>query len=732
MMKNVVLIILIVFGYISLKGQSDKNKIKNDLKNIEFYNGVFGDVNDTLQNTTIPEEWKEESFVFLDVDSYITIGSKGKKFRGINRKRVLLQDKNAVNNFSEFYFHDAETTILTILKKDGQQVDVNLTDAVKVTTQVPKIYSGRFQSSTSSKLVIPNLEVGDILDYTSIYNADYKDRIAYLEVLSSSVPILSQRLVFDVKRDFDVYRNTFNTSSKFILEQGVGHDYEGKLSEDMNRFSLEVSQLKAQEEEPLSNTYQTYPMAKLMFISKGDKAFHSGKDIGVIKDHLELEYLVRQYYESDDEETSISKDVVKYIKPNIKGQQIKETKKIVDACYYYIRDYFMMSSYAPDVVSSMVGQYGMAYESIYNGFSNAVPAKTFISAFSSLVKQFNLDFEIVGVVPNNIGGPLNAVTHDEVYFGVYVPSTKLYYWPPDRDRTHLDTPMELTGGAEGKSYKPKSKSNEISVNDVSIKPTVADDNVEDNILKISIDQNNNITVVIKTISSGTQKNNCYEMVEQFGDNLFTDFLSMYSDDYTSSRLLNYNFILDMDTNTVYKSFLEKSDINFSDNVRNWIKREDKKAVLYAFELKTSGRTFLNPIHDIEAKFKSDGFIKKLGPNLIFDIGTLIDDQIQIEIKHKTSRLSEIDLGYPRYFHYLIGIELPADYKVDNLQNLIKSKENEYASFTSSATIEDNTLFIETAKKYKQHFVAKEHWAEVVEVLDEAYEFSQEKIVLKKK
>lgn len=730
--KIAVMLLLAMSFCIKSYGQIDKKKQKQDLKNLEFYNAIIGTNDKNFDVTSAPEAWKDESFVFLGISTYITVGTKGDKYRGINRKRVLLQDKSAVEKFAEFYFQNSETTVLTVVKKNGTEINIDLKEAIKVTTDVPSYYAGRFQSSESSKLAIPNLEIGDILDYTSIYNDTYNGRISYSDVLSASEPVLYQSLIFDVRSDFDIYKNTFNTIAKFKFLKGKGHDYNGKLDDDVNRFELEVEGLEAQKDEPFSSTLDNEPLVKFMAIPSADRIFHSGKDPGLIRDNLVLDDLVRQVFKYNGESSVFFNQLVTMIKPKIAALKLKDPKKIADACYYYLRDYLMMMAYGPETAVNSVNNYGYTYEKIYHGYNNAIDENAFLSSFGTLLYKFYVDAEVVGVVSKVFGEPSDAVTHGEVYFGMYVPAAKSYYWPPERDRTTVDTPGILLSGAKGKAINILDVDKKIKAKDIEIPATSSDNNKEDNTLKVKIDADNNIVVSQKTLNTGFLKANYFGLIEQFGDDLYTDFLSMYEDEETRIKLEEYEKKLEKNKGGVYQNFLDKSDKNFSENVEKWIEEKERKVTLDSFELISSGRTSLKPAHEIEVNFKSDGIVKKIGPNLFFDIGALIGGQVQIEEKYKTNRITNIDLGKPRIFQYAFEIELPEGYRAEGIENLVKSKENTYCSFVSTAVLEGNLLKVTTAKNYKQQFAPKEAWTSINEVLDEAYKFSQEKIVLKKK
>ncbi len=137
---------------------------------VKFYNDVFND--DEFEKYKAPEKWASESAVYLGVQTYLSISDS--QYRGFNRKRILLQDQNAVDDYAEYYFQKSETVFISITKKDGKEIVVNLDDAIEVNTQVPTRYANRFQSATSYKLAIANLEIGDVIDFTSIFSSPFE------------------------------------------------------------------------------------------------------------------------------------------------------------------------------------------------------------------------------------------------------------------------------------------------------------------------------------------------------------------------------------------------------------------------------------------------------------------------------------------------------------------------------------------------------------------------------
>lgn len=136
--------------------------------------------------------------------------------------------------------------------------------------------------------------------------------------------------------------------------------------------------------------------------------------------------------------------------------------------------------------------------------------------------------------------------------------------------------------------------------------------------------------------------------------------------------------------------------------------------------------------EVEAIFTSEDFAKKLGPNIIISAGSLIESQFHIEDKDKLERKSAIDFGYHRRYEYDITIKIPDGYFVDGVDKLNKSVVNDFITFTSNAQLVGNEIKIKTLKEYKVIYAPITAWNDIVAGIDEAYKFSQEKLVLKKR
>ena len=115
------------------------------------------------------------------------------------------------------------------------------------------------------------------------------------------------------------------------------------------------------------------------------------------------------------------------------------------------------------------------------------------------------------------------------------------------------------------------------------------------------------------------------------------------------------------------------------------------------------------------------------------VGQLFGQQTHIEGK---ARKRDMDLiyDYPRSYSVTLNLNIPSGYSVaqESLQKLNNHIDNEAVRLTTKAEISDGKLVIIFQKVYKQQRVPVAKWEQVLSMLDRAYEFTSQQIILKKK
>ncbi len=153
---------------------------------------------------------------------------------------------------------------------------------------------------------------------------------------------------------------------------------------------------------------------------------------------------------------------------------------------------------------------------------------------------------------------------------------------------------------------------------------------------------------------------------------------------------------------------------------------------YTYKINATGRYGLDTYFTFTESFNAkNALLKKAGPNYIIEIGKLIGGQIDLEEKER-NRTANVYVQNARSFNHNITFNIPEGYTVAGLDKLNKSVDNETGAFISTAVIEGDQLIINTSKQYKHNFEPNSNWNKMIAFLDEANQFTNEKILLKKK
>lgn len=162
----------------SLYGQSDKkDTISEDIRFIRELENLFQGSAD-FDNNTAKEKWQNSSSVVLcQAEMFVVPKSEFLYYESIaipphvkyySRIKVKLQDKFAVQQYSEFTMNQNFSYEIQLIKSSGLQKNIDSKEAVTVTKgisgSITDYLSYVVTKNEYRKLAIPDLDTGDILD----------------------------------------------------------------------------------------------------------------------------------------------------------------------------------------------------------------------------------------------------------------------------------------------------------------------------------------------------------------------------------------------------------------------------------------------------------------------------------------------------------------------------------------------------------------------------------------
>jgi hypothetical protein len=181
-----------------------------------------------FEATAVPDKWKNESAVIIGqkteyLFSRVTAGKNVfiVRIQEYVHKRIKLQDKNSLEKFSTFFYvtmgKDGKAEY-KIIKANGKENNVNMATAIEEEQDVPAIYKPILfkMNFKKMKIAIPDLEVGDIIDYTikSSYDWDMKQEgiefTPFIFSLANTYPTMFQQYRFTMADGMKVRYRAYN------------------------------------------------------------------------------------------------------------------------------------------------------------------------------------------------------------------------------------------------------------------------------------------------------------------------------------------------------------------------------------------------------------------------------------------------------------------------------------------------------------------------------------------
>lgn len=722
-------------------------------------------IEDEFKRTDIPDKWKAESAVILAqkteyLFSRLSLNRNSAVVR-INEyvhKRIKLLDKHALEEFSTFYYvtmgKDGNANY-KVIKGNGKEVSIDMKSAIEEEKDVPAVYRPIFfkMNIKSMKMAIPDLEVGDIIDYTLQSSIDWDMKENGIEFspfifsLANSYPTLYQQYRFTMADGMKVRYRAYNGAPniKFDAKASVYGDKNSYLS----YYFMDKDRDKSVDER-WSLEYRNTPTVKfrVVLLADNDEASKGLGQATVDRSGLDIEQVYRRYAGAAAYMTPTVNALVGYTTEYIAKKKadglLKTDYDVMRETYYCLRKVFLEMYYRGPVHSDlekyMTGK--KLYKKVLAAEKKDVTSQkeekedeirinsvTFATALRVSLAAVGIQSELYVYVPRKLGTWHDAIFMEELDFICRVRNKgKYYYLEAFNNFDAFGTPYAYLENAEGYGIGYEEANQYFRA---TIPASSVNDNVERKDYQLDLAPNMDLVQAQRTsYYLGAQKNANIAQANLDRSYLGYDFDKYFNepkqkgkkkDDIVIETAAKYD---DPDKDERVK---ERKELFEKD-----LKQEFDVDQYNDFDLIKDGRYGDTAWLQFQEKFTLKKMISKAGKNYIIDIGKIIGDQIKLDANELTSRQTDIWVPYARTIDNNIVLNLPKDYTVEGLQDLNMSVDNESGSFISTAKVDGSQLIITTHKLYKKDFDKKEAWPNYVAFLEAAYKFSQAKIVLKHK
>jgi len=697
----------------------DKNEIRE----------LFWGKSDIYKNATdTPEKWKNESAVVIYKYEYYNYKNSGANvvYTSAIRKRLKLQDQAAVKEFSEFSFNDKFYSKLgysykkgsaffgvKIIKQNGKEIEIDVEKEAK-------------KLDDEKKIAITNLEIGDILDYyfysLEPFAATYKTFDPVENTLGDVYPVMDKKISLTAENDFYVNLNSYNGAPKF--KEIVGK------KKYIKEYVLEAKDIEKNDFPRWFYPFVEMPCYKFQvyFARNGGFASYKWADVFLPEEDTYLKQTVSkddifEYYK----EKYSAFGELKPVEVFLKAKKFDSDEDKIRAVYDFARHSFYTQYIEAAIIenANIFYPFGLFKDEVY--LSNQ---ERFIQYFMAFLKDNKIDYDIVLGTGRENGALEDLLIRENVKVLIRVNTkTPIYleYFDSFTDAGSFDPSLENT-----KAYILEiEKNKKIAKADFTTLPsTTADDNVAKVVSEVSLNADfSNLNVKRNSSYFGHFKKD-----EQNQKVKFYDFLDEDYTKYGTERILD-------------KVGSNKKQIQYKkefESLVNKVKDKNKEAYKKAlsdefdFEIEDPKLKVVNtgrfgdkaPLVCEEEFAIKNNLLKKAGSNYIIEIGKILTNQIEID-KKELERKNNIYMPFPRRFENQIVFEIPKGYSVSGTDKLNKKVVNETGKFTSTATIKQDKLIIDIVKQYDNYYESNNNWNKIISFLEAAYQFSQEKILLKK-
>ncbi len=708
-------IYIIVFLLISCNSATvlaQRSMSKKGMQVTKRINLAYIDSDEGFQVTEVPEKWKEESAVIIcQISSFVYSRESTRKIgvQELSRKRIKLQDKAAVEKFSEFFYINVPNSSVgfSIIKPDGKEIVADPSEAIEVTEDIPAMYRAYSRTLSYRKLAIPSLEVGDIIDYAYVYENIRRPGMAevfdpVIMTLPRNYPVVKQIVEFDVDRGFFLNFNSFNGAPDLEEVPLTDAQKASKRYDNVKKYSFVDEMQEKEKDEEWHFPFRSLPSIKFQVYylesaaQKYNWIFYLGeqgephkevstKDINR-KTSKHYQYTEPVYF------TLIHKYLKKY------HRNEKDRRKLVELTYYYFRH--------------LVTTYGIPYG------GKEVNDLVFAKTMERVLDKHHIETEVNVCVPRTLG------TLEEVLFPAEI-SAFVIVKIKERDYMVLhnfdkfsnlgDTPYYLEGVVGAKS-------SEALENGYGLPVTTYEQNKTHSHTTIDFNETMDELKVNRSLALKGH-NRVYEWSYLVLDSEYLPAeLQRHPLVFTSPSMKRPK-LAEMHEEEA-ESRLEYLEANANRELKVELASYD------SFELQNDGRYHDNPVLKYNESFTLTDLLQKAGGNYIVEIGRFIGSQVEIT-EEIEERQYDIYMLFARSFLNEIELMIPEGYTVEGIEALNMEVDNDTGSFKSAAKIEGNKLLIETQKVYKNNYEPKGNWSKMIDFLEAAYQFSQQKVVLKK-
>jgi hypothetical protein len=679
-----------------------------------------------------PAKWNDESAVVIGYKRSILFDKKSSGgffsprqknvfFFEKVRFKIQLQDRSAVEAFSEIYFRYSSKEdgfLAQIIKPGGEILPVNLKEAVELESagDIPEFFKSFFDQTSGAesryyKVAIPNLEPGDILEYAAytkskldVRGSGFVEFDPQYEICSKGYPIMYNEIDIETDNKSFFKSLSLNGAPEFKKENSDDKDFFRYVFTDRDRG--------VEKDVNFVNRFLVYPVVKFQVIyanSENVKGLLIGGKgelkNGFSKDELALKAWENyasagNWYDSRNPVNMLLASCLDDLKRL--GAKEWNDQQYTRNVFYLVRNRVVFRS-------------------------NYLNDRVFAYLFANLLLRHNIKSELVISSNNTIGKLKDILFDDEIRYAVKV-GDQLYF-----NCTDHSLPGELVQSLLGnEAYiigEPDRKTHAQAVTPFTLPNAAAKDNTVSYTINSSMSADfNNVLVARTSTYTGLVKANNINNTMRLMTYMLDDYKSYEGEPPTERMKAKEQDEYDRSVKAIKEEYKKAKP----EYVKDGLEKEFQQKVKFKdFKVASDGRTEKKKNLVFTEEFELPGQVRKAGKKYLVNLTGLIGPQLQVK-KDQRERKYDINVGYARTISWVINFKIPDGYTAAGIAELNSQVENETGKFSCEAQEEAGTIVCKITKVYKAANIAKDKWKDMLAFIDAAYNSSYKYILLKPK
>ena len=706
---------------------------------------VWGDNSPEFAVKDIPANLQKESAVIIASSLNVDQTSNGKikmsLFMPLSgtktskvtvfHERVKINDKAALQAFSTVEYQktlnnsqsvlymknvDKKDTYIgaKIIKADGSEVIVN-TDEEVLTKNDTKDKQG--------KLAIPNLQVGDILDYyvskievTDQFNLSVNSGFAeginnnYVWVLAGEYPTLSYSINLHYNSKINVSYISANNAPDLKLTTADNGD---------KVYSLQIKNMPKYDSNLWISHYRQYPYIQLTSSYNNKFAGFAKYD----KNESRLDNTIKSYIAAFD----IPKQMV-YTEPeDLLKRYYKSGKALrnapLDSSMEILYNAFKYKTFCEYSTNYM----DMSTKRNYGKLSS----RASVVQMAHLLHDLEIDYDVLLVSPRTTSTLSNVFDLNDVKALIRINNgaQPLFMCFDDMFNQFNEIPASYQGEEAILLSPRKHAVDKFDEGKTTVPVTGADKNYISSTINVSLvpEDMQKVKITRKVSESGFLRHDDQQgliLIEDY-DKYFTHVL--HGEILTKRLLYGNNPKTVNEFNNAFAKAREDITDNFKEELKNEFSEEPKDLT---YQMLNTGLSNPNPIFSYTGTFTMGNFVKTAGNNYIVEVGKLVGPVTQVEEKQR-QRSIDVYMSGARSFSYDINIDIPNGYRVKGIEDLNKQVKNTTGWLTVKATVNGSVLNVKVDRTYLHNFEKADQWPKLLETIDAMYDLSKQKVLLEK-